>query len=238
MIGDSLKIYKADEPFAEDGVIYSLGPANPAIYQTKQELMWAEAFHGCRCGNPEVAHAFALEVLKQSINYPTEQAPYEYASPGVDGIAALCTAQPQAAALLIAYMMDHLGMTEHGGSVYGTWLSDLGKQALEIGPMVDEDPETEVSAEKLFFIENGTDLTHWFECDQPETFKATAVCRLVCIETETTRQIFPVNDAEPMESKSMLLMSAPDGASVKAHKYLTLTGARKWDEAIVEKGEN
>jgi hypothetical protein len=60
----------------------------------------------------------------------------------MDRIADLVRQQPEAAAHLILYVLDQRGLTEHGGSVNGSWLSDRGKQVREImRPFVDRDRE-------------------------------------------------------------------------------------------------
>ena len=38
-------------------------------------------------------------------------------------------------AYFIAYALENFNLTEHGGEVGGSWLTDRGKQFLEIGPM-------------------------------------------------------------------------------------------------------
>lgn len=32
---------------------------------------------------------------------------------------------------IVAYLLDHLGLIEHGSSIWGSWLTDSGEEALE-----------------------------------------------------------------------------------------------------------
>lgn len=65
----------------------------------------------CGCGNPE----------------DIDLAMLAYLDSGTPDILAL----PEGLAeLMLAYIADDLGWTEHGGSVYGAWLTDDGREAL------------------------------------------------------------------------------------------------------------
>ena len=75
----------------------------------------------CKCGNPEDATGLAmlyLETMGTSEKLPGE------------------------VLLLLAYICDFLEWTDHGGSVYGSWLTDTGREALrKYQEETREDPE-------------------------------------------------------------------------------------------------
>ena len=70
---------------------------------------WAEAIAmqgWCGCGSPEMVTAALYEYLRH-LGYSSES---------------------NLGWLLLAYRADQLGFTEHGGSVYGSWITDAGKR--------------------------------------------------------------------------------------------------------------
>ena len=68
----------------------------------------------CACGNPETVTALAFQYLTE-----------------VDAdVRVKDSGLPEETWLLLAYMCDGLEWTEHGGSVGGAWLTDVGKEAL------------------------------------------------------------------------------------------------------------
>lgn len=71
------------------------------------ELGW------CACGNPEMVESAMLEYL---------EAVSERRSP----------VGMSREMLIMAYIADDLGWTEHGGGVYGAWLDSDGIEALQI----------------------------------------------------------------------------------------------------------
>ena len=66
----------------------------------------------CGCGNPEMAWGEVRLHLTSR-----READYGQRFDGKDYI--------------IAYLLDHYGLTEHGGNVGGAWLTDEGVDALE-----------------------------------------------------------------------------------------------------------
>jgi hypothetical protein len=109
-----------------------IGP-DDCHYETEAEAMYYGQLKFCGCGEPKHVHAFTIECLKTfDIEHPRPVG-------AIDAIAALVTADPEAAAYFIAYTLDQLCLTEHGGSVGGAWLTDRGKQFVEIGPRVEND---------------------------------------------------------------------------------------------------
>ncbi|MEQ1950884.1 hypothetical protein [Mesorhizobium sp. CN2-181] len=100
-------------------------------YETEQEVMYHGYVNGCGCGCPEDVHSFICKCLTQfKGKYPT---------PGVEGIKAVIEKDLDTAAEFIAHFLMDKGLTEHGSSVYGSWLTPLGEQFLAIGPMKNDD---------------------------------------------------------------------------------------------------
>lgn len=104
-------------------------------YKTPQELMYHWGLGLCGCGRPNDVHAFLVDCLKC---FDRGKGHEEWVKAGgVERIAKIVTERPKAAAEFIAHFLEQRDLTEHGGSVYGSWLTDLGKQFIETGPMDD-----------------------------------------------------------------------------------------------------
>lgn len=101
-------------------------------YDTQAEAMYFNLKASCGCGRPDEVHAFLIECIKQ---FDGDKWP----KPGVDSIAKFVSERPDVAAEFIAHYLTSEALLEHGGSVYGSWLTDRGKQFIEIGPVVDRD---------------------------------------------------------------------------------------------------
>lgn len=81
-----------------------------------RELEWQEAilFDGfCGCGNPEMV----LDAMVKFLSLRRDNFTY------LDG---------SLEQLMLAYWADHRGLTDHGGSVYGAWITDAGRRWLEL----------------------------------------------------------------------------------------------------------
>lgn len=70
----------------------------------------------CTCGSPEVI----VDCMRYYLTHLRHHPHTQYVK----------SAEP--ATLLIAYMADQLGFTEHGGTIYGAWLDDAGRRWLEL----------------------------------------------------------------------------------------------------------
>lgn len=68
----------------------------------------------CGCGDPELAYQWISDYLTRISNQNTS---YKVPTTGPEYIA--------------IYLMDHLGFTEHGSTIHGSWLTDRGKEVLE-----------------------------------------------------------------------------------------------------------
>lgn len=106
-----------------------IGP-DDCHYDTEAEAMYFNLKASCGCGRPCDVHHFLIDSLRQfeGENFP---------KPGVDAIKEVILKNPDIAAEFVAHYLSGEGLMEHGGSVYGSWLTDRGKQFIEIGPMRD-----------------------------------------------------------------------------------------------------
>ncbi|MGR9130754.1 hypothetical protein ACU8NX_18560 [Rhizobium leguminosarum] len=103
-------------------------------HDTEAQAMYFDQLGFCGCGSPEEVHKFVCDCLGA---FDREKQEPEWHD-AIELIKETVTNDPENAAYFIAYVLDTLNLTEHGGTVGGAWLSDRGKQFLEIGPMEEE----------------------------------------------------------------------------------------------------
>lgn len=70
----------------------------------------------CGCGNPDLVWATIRDYLKEREDWANDRIEWKPLETGKD--------------YLLAYLMDHFGLTEHGGSVGGAWLTVEGERTL------------------------------------------------------------------------------------------------------------
>jgi hypothetical protein len=120
-----------------------------------------ETLNWCGCGAPDEAMTFMRDVLA-AMNKRSEE---NIASTGLDNrenspwavnskaLKALVDSETMLG-LSYLYMLDGYGLTEHGGYIGGSWLTDKGKHILKI--MQDSDIELAMSdypfTEEEFFV--------------------------------------------------------------------------------------
>ena len=104
-------------------------------HHTERSAMYYGQIGFCGCGDPYSAHEFAIKCLSAFDRDKVGFGP----GTGIDVIKALVEADSEQAAYFIAYTLDKCALTEHGGGVGGSWLTDRGRQFLEIGPMGEDD---------------------------------------------------------------------------------------------------
>lgn len=118
-----------------------LGPEG-CHYETEAKAMYYDQLGFCGCGDPEGMHKFVCECLEVfDRDSHREKHGQDAWQDAIKALKAKVAADPETAAYFIAYTLDKVHLTEHGGSVGGSWLTDRGKQFLEIGPMVEEEGE-------------------------------------------------------------------------------------------------
>lgn len=81
---------------------------------TRAELRVFLVKHFCYCGSPDLAAGALLRLLRLHPLY-SHQSEFEEWIPD------------QGVETLLLYQLDHMGLTEHGGTVKGAWLTDLGE---------------------------------------------------------------------------------------------------------------
>lgn len=104
-----------------------IGP-DECHYDTEAEAMYYGQIGLCGCGKPEEVHRFLLECLAATCD------DYETILDHKK-VVELVKAKPEIVAEFVLHFLDDRNLTEHGGSVYGSWLTERGKQVLEAGVM-------------------------------------------------------------------------------------------------------
>lgn len=82
---------------------------NDCFYEDAEEFIQCHILNFCGCGSPDRNIQYVYNVLKRIESNKTEDTDTEY---------------------FALYTLDKLGLTEHGGSIGGSWLSEKGKQLL------------------------------------------------------------------------------------------------------------
>lgn len=116
----------AGEPFglkrAPNGV--GVFDSEKLHYDTIDEYLRITIFGLCGCGSNGVED-FAYDALRacdRKINGER---------PPAEALRLLVESKPELAAEFILHMLDHLGLTDHGSSVFGSWPSGLGREVME-----------------------------------------------------------------------------------------------------------
>jgi hypothetical protein len=104
-----------------------------SYYNTPQEAQYFHVLDLCGCGDPYEVHAFLIECAKCFDRGNGDEDWYKCG--GVDAIQKLVAEKPDVAAEFIAHFLDQRGLTEHGGSVYGSWMTEEGRDFIEAGAM-------------------------------------------------------------------------------------------------------
>jgi hypothetical protein len=104
-------------------------------YANEVQRFYFEDLKWCGCGNPGDALAFMRDVLEvmwqrseesraEAHNKPYEQSAWKRGCDKLDEML------PGILGMSYLYMLDAHDLTEHGGSVGGSWLTDKGKAVL------------------------------------------------------------------------------------------------------------
>lgn len=91
---------------------------NGVSHRSKKSYLQTEIFRFCGCGDPDSAMLFVRDMLKllEERKGWSEEIKKELPTDGVY--------------YFVLYMLDDKGLTEHGSSVGGSWLTDKGKEVL------------------------------------------------------------------------------------------------------------
>lgn len=89
------------------------------------EAMYFECLDFCGCGHREELHQLVIDCLKAVQENATQ--------PHYKAIEEIVKQRPDEVAQLILHYLYGKKLTDHGGSVYGSFLTPRGKQMIEIG---------------------------------------------------------------------------------------------------------
>lgn len=109
---------------------FLIGP-NECHYETEAEAFYFDQIGLCGCGNPEDVHKFLLDCLSSGKD---DSNIIDYKK-----VEKLVSENTETVAQFVLHFLDKVSLTEHGGSVYGSWLTERGKQVLEAGVMKEEE---------------------------------------------------------------------------------------------------
>jgi len=125
-----------------DQVKYRLDPANGYLigpdgchYENEHQVHHYAELHLCGCGLPEEAYNFCRDMLAVFDRRDKSKGLVD----AEKGLETLICARPDLAAHAFAHMLSHLKLLEHGGSVGGSWLTDLGAAIVDLRPAVEAD---------------------------------------------------------------------------------------------------
>ena len=96
----------------------------PSIYETLIEARWIEEMKFCGCGAPEETREWLGKVMAIIGKRRTP----EWAS--WDEVEATIQGDKSSLTYFVLYVLDAMGLTEHGGSVGGCWLTEKGRKLL------------------------------------------------------------------------------------------------------------
>ena len=100
-------------------------------YENEADAMYYGQLQLCGCGCPEEIHKFLLDCMAlRKDDYPNI---IDY-----EKIEQLIQEKPDVVAEFVLHFLDQKEVIEHGGSVYGSWLTKRGQQMLEIGPIQED----------------------------------------------------------------------------------------------------
>ncbi|MDY6857563.1 MAG: hypothetical protein SWO11_23240 [Thermodesulfobacteriota bacterium] len=115
-------IFKRD---IDSGLV--IGPKG-CHYCSEAEAMYYDQIGLCGCGQPENVHKFLLDCMAATRD--DHDLIIDYSK-----IIEIVKSRPEVVAEFVLHFLDDCNLTEHGSSVYGSWLTERGKQVLEIGVM-------------------------------------------------------------------------------------------------------
>lgn len=127
------RIDKARFVFNRDASNGMLVGPDGCHYDTEAQAMYFN-LGLCGCGNPEEVHKLLIDCLSQFVMPEGDWSKRG----GMETIEAIVKARPEIAAEFVAHFLSQAHLTEHGGSVGGSWLTDRGKQFLEVGVLADD----------------------------------------------------------------------------------------------------
>jgi hypothetical protein len=131
--GMTLSTWLKTDP--ENGLL--IGP-DGCHYSNDHQAAHSGLLHLCGCGSPEDAYNFCRDVL---VAFDRRENRKDGTKPWVDAervVAGIIRERPDEAAHVIAHLLTHLNLLEHGGSVGGSWLTPDGERIVDLGPTTEE----------------------------------------------------------------------------------------------------
>lgn len=140
MSGDAIELKR--DP--RNGML--IGP-DGANYENEKQVFHYAVLGMCGCGDPEGAYNFLLNILKLADRraYYASRCSKEWVALERETTAAIACDPEMAAHVLLHFLTDR-NVLEHGGSVGGSWLTDLGAQIVDAGPVATELDPSETAA--------------------------------------------------------------------------------------------
>lgn len=99
-------------------------------YEKEAEALYFGQLGLCGCGCPSDIHKILIDCL--SANNNEFECIVDYKK-----IVEIVKNNPETIAELILHFLDSKGLTEHGSSVYGSWITKRGEQFVKVGPIDD-----------------------------------------------------------------------------------------------------
>lgn len=127
-------------------------------YDTEKEAVVDATISLCSCGRPEDVQDLLVNALRciECFGNDLDAKNERQHLFSMERIENLILQNPNIAAEFVMQFLDDRGLLEHGGSVGGSWLSERGKQVVELA---DAEATTEMSAhEKIAFHAHKQDL--------------------------------------------------------------------------------
>lgn len=92
-------------------------------YDTEADAMYSGVLGLCGCGDPEAVHRLLIDCLRAHVGLGNP----------VERIEKIVRSNPEIVAEFIGHFLGSKGLTDHGSSVYGAWLTKRGEQVIEVG---------------------------------------------------------------------------------------------------------
>lgn len=88
-------------------------------YDSPEEYLWIGILGGCGCGEPDSLAEMAYKLLEH------------FGTPHMERTFNFYEGDDHLTYEVIAHWLAEKEVTEHGGSIYGSWLSEKGKEILK-----------------------------------------------------------------------------------------------------------
>lgn len=108
-------------------------------YDNEQQVCHYALLHLCGCGVPEDAYNLCRDILSCFDRRGChDNPPKREWIQAEDAIAKIVKERPDETAHVLAHLLTHLRLIEHGGTVGGSWLTEDGERIVDLGAMTEE----------------------------------------------------------------------------------------------------